>query len=110
MILNQNIIIQLVTCFVIMLLTVIMISPISVFATEIKSSEQKDEEMYYKTDINNVGPVRFDAEETDSIPGIIAIAMIIIFGVFTTLYHVLKDRKYKLLTTKQNQAGKIPLN
>lgn len=110
MILNQNIIIQLAICFVIMLLTVIMISPISVFATEITSSEQKDEEMYYKTDINNVGPVRFDAEKTDSIPGIIAIAIIIIFGVFTTLYRVLKDGKYKLLTTKQNQAGKIPLN
>ena len=54
--------------------------------------------------------VRLGTEEMDSIPGIIAIVMMISFGIFTSLYYKFKNRKNKLQSSLQNQTNKFPLN
>ena len=58
-----------------------------------------------KSDAKNLGPVRFDAERVGIVPAIIAIAMVAIFGLFTIMYRLSKDRKYKLKSELQDQAN-----
>lgn len=58
-----------------------------------------------KSDAKNLGPVRFDAERMGIIPAIIAIALVAIFGLFTIMYRLSKDRKYKLKSELQDQAN-----
>lgn len=67
------------------------------------SLEKKQSDV--KSNTNNAGPVRFDAERMGIIPAVIAIAMVVIFGLFTIMYRISKDRKYKLTSALQDQAN-----
>lgn len=83
-------------------------------ASSLKSNDQEEnseaasletKQSNVKSNTNNAGPVRFDAERMGIIPAIIAIAMVVIFGLFTILYRLSKDKKYRLKSSLQDQAN-----
>lgn len=88
-------------------------------ASSLKSNDQEEnseaasletKQSNVKSNTNNAGPVRFDAERMGIIPAIIAIAMVVIFGLFTIMYRLSKDKKYKLKSALKDQAGEFPLS
>lgn len=83
-------------------------------ASSLKSNDQEKDnnadslekkQSNVKSNVSVVGPVTFDAERMGIIPAIIAIAMVFIFGLFTIMYRLSKDRKYKLKSELQDQAN-----
>lgn len=88
-------------------------------ASSLKSNNQEEnsnaaslekKQSNVKSNANNVGPVRFDAERMGIIPAIIAIAMVVIFGLFTIMYRLSKDKKYRLKSALQDQESEFPLS